>query len=111
MKPDKSQHRKPQRRAYPEELKKEAVQMLLDGHSASSWLTTLASATPRCCTAGKPRSLARKGRRHLPWRCEYGSSKSNSGARTESLSDFLVRPVGTGGVAFEKNLRSPHLHG
>jgi transposase len=29
------QHR-PQRRVYPEELKNEAVQMLLDGHSASS---------------------------------------------------------------------------
>jgi transposase len=28
--------REPQRRVYPEELKKEAVQMLLDGHSASS---------------------------------------------------------------------------
>jgi transposase len=27
---------KPQRRIYPEELKKEAVQMLLDGHSAPS---------------------------------------------------------------------------
>ena len=27
-------HHKPQRRVYPEELKKEAVQMLLDGHSA-----------------------------------------------------------------------------
>jgi transposase len=27
---------KSQRRVYPEELKKEAVQMLLDGHSASS---------------------------------------------------------------------------
>jgi transposase len=26
----------PQRRVYPEELKQEAVQMLLDGHSASS---------------------------------------------------------------------------
>jgi transposase-like protein len=27
---------KPQRRVYPEELKREAVQMLLDGHSAPS---------------------------------------------------------------------------
>jgi transposase len=35
MKPDKRQH-KAQRRVYPEELKKEAVQMLLDGHSAPS---------------------------------------------------------------------------
>ena len=34
MKTDK--HLKAQRRAYPEELKKEAVQMLLDGHSAPS---------------------------------------------------------------------------
>ena len=35
MKPD--NHRpKPQRRVYPDELKKEAVQMLLDGHSAPS---------------------------------------------------------------------------
>jgi transposase len=29
-------HDRRQRRAHPEELKKEAVQMLLDGHSASS---------------------------------------------------------------------------
>src|SRR5215831_1883992 len=29
-------HPKPNRRVYPEELKKEAVQMLLDGHSAFS---------------------------------------------------------------------------
>jgi len=29
-------HHRRQRRVYPEELKKEAVQMLLDGHSASS---------------------------------------------------------------------------
>jgi transposase len=36
MKPDKSQHGKAQRRVYPEELKKEAVQMPLDGHSAPS---------------------------------------------------------------------------
>jgi transposase len=35
MKPDQRQH-KPQRRLYPDELKKEAVQMLLDGHSAPS---------------------------------------------------------------------------
>ncbi len=34
MKPHK--HHRRQRRVYPEELKKEAVQMLLDGHSASS---------------------------------------------------------------------------
>jgi transposase len=31
-----NKHPKPQRRVYPEELKKEAVQMLLDGHSALS---------------------------------------------------------------------------
>jgi transposase len=31
-----NKHPKPHRRVYPEELKKEAVQMLLDGHSASS---------------------------------------------------------------------------
>jgi transposase len=31
-----NKHDRRQRRAYPEELKKEAVQMLLDGHSASS---------------------------------------------------------------------------
>ena len=36
MKPDKGQHHKGQRRVYPDELKKEAVQMLLDGHSAPS---------------------------------------------------------------------------
>jgi transposase len=35
MKPDKKRH-KHQRRVYPEELKKEAVQMLLDGHAAPS---------------------------------------------------------------------------
>ena len=35
MKPDKHPP-KPPRRAYPDELKTEAVQMLLDGHSASS---------------------------------------------------------------------------
>jgi hypothetical protein len=29
------QHR-PQRRVYPEELKKEVIQMLLDGHSATA---------------------------------------------------------------------------
>ena len=31
-----NRHAKPRRRVYPEEIKKEAVQMLLDGHSASS---------------------------------------------------------------------------
>lgn len=31
-----SQPPKPQRRVYPDDLKKEAVQMLLDGHSAPS---------------------------------------------------------------------------
>ena len=31
-----NKHDRRQRRVYPEELKKEAVQMLLDGHSASS---------------------------------------------------------------------------
>ena len=31
-----NKHPKSHRRVYPEELKKEAVQMLLDGHSASS---------------------------------------------------------------------------
>jgi len=31
-----TKEQKSQRRLYPEELKKEAVQMLLDGHSASS---------------------------------------------------------------------------
>ena len=31
-----TKHPKSHRRVYPEELKKEAVQMLLDGHSASS---------------------------------------------------------------------------
>ena len=35
MKPDKHSP-KPGRRAYPDELKQEAVQMLLDGHSAPS---------------------------------------------------------------------------
>ena len=35
MKPDKRQH-KALRRVYPDELKQEAVQMLLDGHSAPS---------------------------------------------------------------------------
>ena len=35
MKPDKTPARAP-RRVYPDELKKEAVQMLLDGHSAPS---------------------------------------------------------------------------
>src|SRR5215831_13254424 len=34
MKPNKPQ--KPQRRVYPDELKKEAVHMLLDGHAAAS---------------------------------------------------------------------------
>ena len=36
MKPDKGQHHKSQRRVYPEELNTEAVQMLLEGHSAPS---------------------------------------------------------------------------
>jgi transposase len=35
MKPDKRRH-KAQRRVYPDDLKQEAVQMLLDGHSAPS---------------------------------------------------------------------------
>ena len=59
MKTNKPQ--KPQRRVYPDELKKEAVQMLLDGHSALSVAENPASRTPRCCTAGRPNCSTRKG--------------------------------------------------
>src|SRR5207248_3986 len=74
----------PQRRVYPEELKKEAVQMLLDGHSAPRWLKTSASAIPRCCTAGRPRFLAKKGGRPPLWRCACSSSNSNCAASSGS---------------------------
>jgi transposase-like protein len=73
-------HPKPQRRVYPEELKKEAVQMLLDGHSASSVAHNLGIDHTRCCAAGRPRCWVRKGGRPPLWSCGYDSSKSNSDA-------------------------------
>ena len=79
MKPD--NHRpKPQRRVYPDELKKEAVQMLLDGHSAPSVRATSASATPPCCTAGRPKPSVSRARLPPPWRPGCGTSRSNCAA-------------------------------
>src|SRR5437899_2411100 len=62
MKPDKSQHRKPQWRVYPEELKKEAVQMLLDGHSAPSIAQNLGIGHTSLLYRWKGEILGREGR-------------------------------------------------
>ena len=55
------QHR-PQRRVYPEELKKEAVQMLLDGHSAPSVAHNLGIGNTSLLYRWKAEILGQEGR-------------------------------------------------
>src|SRR5713101_5778811 len=62
MKPDKSQHHRRQRRVYPEELKKEAVQMLFDGHSASSVAQNLGIGHTSLLYRWKAEILGQEGR-------------------------------------------------
>jgi transposase len=62
MKPDKGQHHKAQRRVYPEELKKEAVQMLLDGHSAPSVAQNLGIGHTSLLYRWKAEVLGQEGR-------------------------------------------------
>src|SRR5215471_13514342 len=59
MKP--KQPAKAQRRVYPEELKKEAVQMLLDGHSASSVAENLGLPHTSLLYRGKAQALDQAG--------------------------------------------------
>lgn len=61
MKPDQRQH-KPQRRVYPDELKKEAVQMLLDGHSAPSVAQNLGIRHTSLLYRWKAEALGQEGR-------------------------------------------------
>jgi transposase len=61
MKPDKRQH-KAQRRVYPEELKAEAVQMLLDGHSAPSVAQNLGIRPTSLVYRWKAETLGQQGR-------------------------------------------------
>jgi transposase-like protein len=85
MKPDKGQHHKAQRRVYPEELKKEAVQMLLDGHSAASIAQNLGIGQTSQLYRW-PRSSAKRAERLPHWGSEYGSSKINSAAPSGSAT-------------------------
>jgi transposase len=55
-------HPKPQRRVYPEELKKEAVQMLLDGHSAPSVAQNLGIGHTSLLYRWKAEVLGQEGR-------------------------------------------------
>ena len=55
-------HPKPHRRVYPEELKKEAVQMLLDGHSAPSVAQNLGIGNTSLLYRWKAEILGQEGR-------------------------------------------------
>jgi transposase len=79
MKPDKRQH-KLSRRVYPEELKKEAVQMLLDGHSASSVAQNLGLRHPSLLYRWKAEALD-----------EQGQVASTLEARVRQLEEQLRR--------------------
>ena len=57
-----NKHDRRQRRVYPEELKKEAVQMLLDGHSASSVAHTLGIGHTSLLYRWKAEVLGQEGR-------------------------------------------------
>jgi transposase len=57
-----TKHQRQQRRAYPEELKKEAVQMLLDGHSASSVAHNLGIGNTSQLYRWKAEILGKEGR-------------------------------------------------
>jgi hypothetical protein len=59
------------RRSYPEEFKREAVQMLLDGHTAASVVERLGLSGAPCCIAGSKTSSQRPGLR--PRRSRRGS--------------------------------------
>jgi transposase len=61
MKPDKRQH-KAHRRVSPEELKQEAVQMLLDGHSAPSVAQNLGICHTSLLYRWKAEALGQQGR-------------------------------------------------
>src|SRR5262245_22767189 len=52
---------KAQRRVYPEELKKEAIQMLLDGHSAPSVARNLGLSHPSLLYRWKAEFLGQEG--------------------------------------------------
>jgi transposase-like protein len=65
MKPDKHPP-SPQRRVYPEELKKEAVQMLLDGHSAPSVARNLGIRHTSLLYRWKAQALGQQGHVALP---------------------------------------------
>jgi transposase-like protein len=81
-----NKHPKSHRRVYPEELKKEAVQMLLEGHSASSVAHNLCIGHTSLLYRWKARSSVKKDGRPPLWSCEYGSPKSNSAAPNGSAT-------------------------
>ena len=56
-----NQPQKRQRRAYPDELKKEAVQMLLDGHAAPSVAENLGLPHPSLLYRWKAQCLGQEG--------------------------------------------------
>ena len=62
MEPDKGQHHKAQRRVYPEQLKTEAVQMLLDGDSAPSVAENLGIGHTSLLYRWKAEVLGQEGR-------------------------------------------------
>src|SRR5262249_35233459 len=57
-----NKHDRRQRRVYPEELKKEAVQMLFDGHSASSGAQNLGIGHTSLLYRWKAEILGQEGR-------------------------------------------------
>src|SRR2546428_13132766 len=79
MKTDK-QPPKPQRRVYPDELKEEAVQMLLDGHSAPSVARNLGIRHTSLLYRWKAEALA-----------QQGQAASTLEARVRQLAEQLRR--------------------
>ena len=68
------------RRSYSEEFKQEAVQMLLDGHSAPSVAERLGLSGPNVLYSWKRLSLQRAGRQRGLWVIALASSKMSCGA-------------------------------
>ena len=72
------------RRQYSDELKSEAVQMLLDGHSAVPWCLVLGSAEPALFIVGRRIWSRRVAQRRRRWRRECRSWKRNCVAWSKS---------------------------
>jgi len=63
--------RRGNRRSFPEEFKREAVLMLLDGHTAPSVVERLGLSSTTCCIAGSARG-------------SVGSARGSAGSKTPS---------------------------